>query len=411
MSNVITIQGAPAAGPGTLHVLQAGPESAKRVLVLIAGRGESAGGLRLVARDLVDRVPNLQVWAIARRQHNLADLKGFRAGGDEAVRYYLDTGYVEQDAASAPYAAQWGLDLELRDVREVVLAARAGGRREVVLGGHSLGATAVLDYAAWDFDGVPGYTDLHGMMLLDGGVRDALSGAGIEFSITADGVHQWLTEIENGVLFDNATSLYNNFGDKPEAAALWYQLVAQQALAAPHRASVIAHRLPDAIRPDRELTNAGLLGWLVDEHAALPGYAVNSGHLDNGDWVDEGRTPLHRVATAMAASDVTAWEWYSPHRLALDYHGTAAYTDDDVTRTLGLPLRHVHAINVPLYAFQSNLTNGTVCTAAEDLVSDTKIPSISTHTDEAMTHLDILFAAPEHNSFVRTAVEFLTKLD
>lgn len=411
MSNVITIAGAPAAGPDTLHVLRTGPESAKRVLVLIAGRGESAGGLRLVAQDLVDRVPNLQVWAISRRQQNLADLKGFRAGGEEAIRYYLDTGYAEQDARSAPFAARWGLDLELRDAREVVLAARAGGRREVVLGGHSLGATAVLDYAAWDFDGVPGYTDLHGMMLLDGGVRDALSGAGIDFSITADGVNQWLAQIDDGVYFDNATSLYNNFGDKPEAAALWYQLAAQQALVAPHAPSAIWHRLPDAIRPDRELTNAGLLGWLVDENAALPGYSVDSGHLDGGDWVDDGKTPLHRVATAMAGSDVTAWEWYSPNRLALDYHGTAAYADDDVARKLGLPLRHAHEINVPLYAFQSNLTNGTVCTAAEDLVSDTKIPSIITHTDESMTHLDILFAAPEHNSFVRTAVTFLTNLD
>ena len=49
--------------------------------------------------------------------------------------------------------------------------------------------------------------------------------------------------------------------------------------------------------------------------------------------------------------------------------------------------------------------------AAEDLVSDTKIPSIITHTDESMTHLDILFAAPEHNTFVSTAVSFLTSLD
>ncbi len=410
----VTIPGAPAPGPAftqQLKILKVGPENAGKVLVLIAGRGEAAGGFRDVAKDLVARTPGLQVWAVDRREQNLADLAAFRAGPDVAAQYYLSGAYRHQDAKTAPYAANWGLDLELRDVRQAVLAARDHGRRQVILGGHSLGATAVLDYAAWDFDGAPGYRDLSGLVLLDGGVRTALSGAGIDFSITEQGARDWQAQIDAGAVFDNATSLYNNFGDGAENAAIDYQLAATYAASAPHAPSPIQDRLPAAVRPDRQLTNAGLLGWLVDEHAALPGYAVTSGHLNAaGDWVDDGKTPLSRVAREMSGTSPAAWEWYSPNRLALDYFGTATFADDAVARQLGLRLKHVAEINVPMYVFQSSLTNGTVGDAAAAVAKDTKIPRVSINTDNSMTHLDILFAAPEQNSFVRTAVPFLKSL-
>ena len=44
----------------------------------------------------------------------------------------------------------------------MVRKARAGGRRKVILGGHSLGASTTVAYAAWDFNGRPGYKDLAG---------------------------------------------------------------------------------------------------------------------------------------------------------------------------------------------------------------------------------------------------------
>jgi hypothetical protein len=391
-----------------LRVLQVGPADAELVLVLVPGRGEAAGGFRLVAQDLVERVPGLQVWAVDRREQAFADQRDDPA---EATLHYLSRAYRRPDPQTAARVADWGLDVQLRDIRAVVLAARDGDRRRVVLGGHSLGGTAVLTYAAWDFDGSPGYRDLAGMAVIDGGVRDALSGAGIEFSLDAAGARDWLARIERGEIFDNATSLYNNFGDEPEAAALWYQLAAQWALADPHGRSVLADQLPEQWRPGRPVTNAGLLGWLVDEHAALPGYSVRSGHLDeSGDWVQDGITPLSRVATCFAGTDVAAWEWFSPNRLALDYFGAAAFADDEVARSLGLRLEHVADIDVPLYVFQSALTGGTVGKAAEQLAADTRIPSVEVHGDDAMTHLDILFAAAEHNTFTGTVAQFLANL-
>jgi hypothetical protein len=403
--------GAPAAGPAAvdkLSVIEVGPATASKVLVLIDGRGEAAGGFLGDAQALVERTPGLQVWAVDRREQNLADLSRFAAPPGVAAAYYLGNHYQAKSAATAPYVADWGLGVELDDVRQVVLAARDHGRRQVVLGGHSLGATAVLDYAAWDFDGHPGYQDLSGLMLMDGGVRDALSGAGIDFSITEQGAEDWLAQIRSGQIFDNATSEANNFGDQPQAAAIWYQLIGSYAIHDPHGRSPIQNRLPASIRPDRSLTNAGLLGWVMDQHAALPGYAVTSGHLDaGGDWVDDGPTPISRVAAAFAGPDPAAWEWYYPNRLALDYFGSANFAQDQVADLLGLRLYHTHDIDLPLYVFQSSLTHGTTGSSAQAVAAQTKIPHVEVHTDNSMTHLDILFAAPRDNSFVETAVPFL----
>ena len=57
----------------------------------------------------------------------------------------------------------------LDDARRVVRAAGRGGR-EVILGGHSLGASLTAAYAAWDFHGKPGFRDVDGLVLIDGGL-------------------------------------------------------------------------------------------------------------------------------------------------------------------------------------------------------------------------------------------------
>ena len=63
----------------------------------------------------------------------------------------------------------WGLELALEDLRRVVKRARRGGRK-LILGGHSLGASTAVAYAAWDFRGHAGYRDLSGLVLIDGGL-------------------------------------------------------------------------------------------------------------------------------------------------------------------------------------------------------------------------------------------------
>ncbi|MGN6170683.1 MAG: alpha/beta hydrolase, partial [Solirubrobacteraceae bacterium] len=177
---VITVPTPPEPGPAQFNqvfVHQLGPASAKHVLVLMPGTQGGAGDFTLDARYLVKHVKGLQVWAIDRRTQALEDTATFAAAENgqiplqQAFDYYLGGGGFHFRPASAdPYARDWGMAVALNDARAVVLKARAHGRRQVVLGGHSLGASLTVAYAAWDFNGRPGYKDLDGLVLIDGGL-------------------------------------------------------------------------------------------------------------------------------------------------------------------------------------------------------------------------------------------------
>src|SRR4051794_41552518 len=71
-----TIAGAPGYGPpkyARVAIDKAGPASARRVLVLIPGTYGGSGSLRLVAEELVKRVPGLAAWVIHPRADVVAD--------------------------------------------------------------------------------------------------------------------------------------------------------------------------------------------------------------------------------------------------------------------------------------------------------------------------------------------------
>jgi len=73
-------------GPGPsrfdrVEVTRLGPSAARTVLVLVPGTGGGAGDFTLVARDLVRRVPGLQVWAVDRRSQALASPGGVGGPG------------------------------------------------------------------------------------------------------------------------------------------------------------------------------------------------------------------------------------------------------------------------------------------------------------------------------------------
>ena len=178
----------PGPGPSQLDrvwVNKIGPANPDRVLVLMPGTAGGAGDFTLAGRELVDRIPGLAVWAIDRRSQPLEDTSVFEElqAGDatlqEAFDYYL--GWIVNGGTPADhfdfinpddhgYARRWGMRTALNDARVVVNRARAGGRRDVWLGGHSLGASLSAAYAAWDFGGRPGYRGLAGIVLIDGGL-------------------------------------------------------------------------------------------------------------------------------------------------------------------------------------------------------------------------------------------------
>ncbi|UUU22361.1 alpha/beta hydrolase [Streptomyces sp. DSM 40750] len=407
-------EGFAASGPAELQrvgVLKIGRPDARRVLVLVGGREGGAAVFKHTARSLAEASDDLQVWAVDRREQNLADLSGFEGGPGEATEYYLDGHYTSRESTDHLYAAEWGLEVLLEDLRRVILAASDGGRREVVLGGVSVGATAVLLYAAWDFDGTPGYRDLAGLAVVDGGVLNAFSGAGMEFDLPLEAAEGWLAQIEGGAVFEDFTSTTVGLGTRPEDAAVWFQLAAVHAVADPDGPSVLADRLPEAHRTDRKLTNAGLLGLLFDAERGHPSFSVHAGLLeDSGAWAEGGPTRLATVAEAFAGPRPGAWLWYTLGRVLLDYVAGLPFTETDVTRRLGLRVKHGADIDVPLYAFQSGLTNGTTGQAAASVTAASRIPELSLHSDSALTHQDVVYADWESNRFLRTLSRFLKEL-
>ncbi|WP_327320101.1 alpha/beta hydrolase [Streptomyces sp. NBC_01235] len=401
------------AGTDRVHVLKIGPDTARTVLVMVPGMFGAAGDFRLVARDLVAAVPGVQVWAFDRREENLADRSGFATA--DPVGYYLDGHYRSQDPTASAYVAGWGLARTLEDLDAVVRTAAHGGRRRVVLGGHSWGATTAMTYAAWDFDGRPGHRDLSALVLVDGGVRGAFDGTGQPVRNSPQEVRERLAAIDGGAVFDMTLSAVG-VGSRAESTQIWYQLAGWYAHLDPAGRSVLQPRLPDALRPSYPVTNAGLLGTLVDAGIGWPNdISVHSGHLaDTGEvrgWVDTGITPISRVAAAYAGGPEPAvWEWYWPSRLSVDLDVADPYADTDLARSLGLRLAHTEALDTPLYAFQTSYAKGTIVSAAREVVANSRIPYGSYATDDGMNHLDPLFADTPHNTLTRTLAPFLAAL-
>src|SRR5215213_1864542 len=89
------VPGVPAAGPAKYdfsHVTKIGPASAKTVLVLTPGYSGGAGDFTFVGRDIVRRVPGLQVWAVDRRSQALEDTTMFERGlrGEASLQQVRD---------------------------------------------------------------------------------------------------------------------------------------------------------------------------------------------------------------------------------------------------------------------------------------------------------------------------------
>jgi hypothetical protein len=414
-----TIPGTNAAGPSTYDrttVLRFGPARARRVLVLVPGTYGGAGNFRLVARDIVRRVRGLQVWAWDRRSNALEDTSVFRRGTPaQAFDYYLNGRPVRgrtfdpvNGAQDAPYAREWGLETSLEDLRRVVRRARVGGRRRVILGGHSLGASTVMAYAAWDFRGRPGYRDLAAMVLIDGGLdptRDPLSAADARERKRA---------IDAGDPFADLLGI-----GLPWAAGAFAQTGARFALRAPNARSPLRDYplLPDAFKPPVPVTNEALFGYAFDVDTSPPALGllhVRAGRLagagDPRPWIDGENSPVRRLATVFGTEPANGVEWYFPRRLPLDLQAAAALRPTPAGRLLGVRVRHARRVDRPLYAFGTDLTRGRAVDAARRFARSSRVPRATFAQARRFTHLDPLTATPRRNHFLQTVVPFLKRV-
>jgi pimeloyl-ACP methyl ester carboxylesterase len=353
------VRGADAPGPGGYDrtwVRVFGPRSARRVLVLVPGTYGGAGTFTLVARDIVRRVRGLQVWAWDRRTNAFEDTSVFeRRDPDAAYSYYLRFEAVDGRSfrpvggSEAPFVREWGLEVSLEDLHRVVKQARRGGRK-VILGGHSLGASTAEAYASWDFRGRPGYRNIEGLVLIDGGLM-----SGSPPSLRE--VRRDLAELQQGSPFADLLG----FG-LPYAAGVFAETGALYARKRPRQPATLQDfdLLPSAFKPPFRVTNEALLGYALDRDTSpqrLGLIQVQSGRLalegDPRQWVDTEVTPIQRLARVLAVEPGNFVEWYFPSRLCLDLRAADALARDSRARLLGLRTWHRRKINVPAYVFQT----------------------------------------------------------
>jgi hypothetical protein len=423
--------------PGTpqnldkVGVIKVGPSGAKNVLVLEPGTSAAAAYFVPLAKWVVSRSPNWQVWAVQRRETLLDDesvlnlAKRGKATSTQVYDYYL--GYLKDPsikkhvkpvpAASAEFAKQWGMNVAVQDLHVVITAAKRHGGK-VVLGGHSLGGSVVTAYATWDFGGRPGAADLAGLVYIDGGsgpAAPASQAAAALQALDAPNATPWLS-------FGGIPAPYAGiFSATGSLAALLY----------PNQPSLgqSSGLLPSDIVPPVKVTNLAQYGYALNVATSPPSLAAAQGHIGTGlsaapdgagyyGWNAAGAlTPIRRFATMFSGYpmlNADGTEWYFPQRLTDDTmavgNGNAnpAQALLDVHSTMGHDLPR----NLLIYAFGAHLGGQSILTAAQQLAAQSAIPSSNltlVNRQATYAHNDPAGAYPS-NAFFSGLVPFLRRV-
>jgi pimeloyl-ACP methyl ester carboxylesterase len=403
-----------------------GSPRAKNVLVLNPGTSASASYFVPLARDVVSRAPNWQVWSVERRENLLEDHSMFnkaKAGKatpaqvfDYYLRYLTDSS-ITNHFQSIPtdkvaFARNWGMNTEIQDLHRVVKAAE-GLRGKVIVGGHSLGGSITTAYATWDFGGKPGAKGLAGLVFIDGGSSPVPVGP--------EAAQQSLDKL--------ATSTpWLTFGGIPAPlAGLFNTAGALSVLTAPNETSIgwAWPALPANLKPPVEPTNEAQYGYALDSETSPPSLIAAQAHLGRlaasgtpRRWVRAGElTPIKRFAVmfsgwGLKSLDGTAW--YHPQRLTIDSGAVAAGNANPAQQVLNVHATHGHDLSkkLRLYAFGAALGGQRVLDAATILAQQSGIPRkrlvlVDRHT--TYSHNDPSSASPK-NAFVENLIPFLKKV-
>ncbi len=158
-------------------------KNAKRIQIIITGIYSGAGTNINLAKSIVKRDENIEVWVLERRANQLEDRRKILKAIEEKKPDILlsmvekDKFVLKKDSFYKPskedisFLGYWGLNVQLRDLYNVVLFAK-NRVKEVILSGYSLGVLYVTNFLAMDFDEtdkvLAGYTLVDRVILYDG---------------------------------------------------------------------------------------------------------------------------------------------------------------------------------------------------------------------------------------------------
>lgn len=418
--------------PGTpaknnkVGVIKTGPSDAENVLVLVPGTSASAAYFEPLAKDIVRKSKGWQVWAIERRENFLEDhsvlnqAKKGKATPQQLFDYYL--GFVTDPSitkhfqfipdADVAFARDWGMNVEVEDMRRVVEAAKKEGGR-VVLGGHSLGGSITTAYATWDFNGKPGAKDLSGLVFIDGGSSPTPS--------SPDQASMQLQALQNG-------SPWLTFGGIPAPYAGLFNATGSTGVKVAPKDPSLGYAwpaLPANLKPPVAPTNEAQYGYALDVKTSPMGLRAAQAHLgqlkDSGDprgWDGTGAlTPITRYAEmfsgwGLQSRDGTAW--YHPQRLTIDSGAVAAGNANDTQGILDVHATHGRDLpkRLRIYAFGAALGGQRVLDGATILADQSGIPHdqlVLVNGEANYAHNDPAGASP-NNEFLQNLTPFLNKI-
>jgi pimeloyl-ACP methyl ester carboxylesterase len=419
--------------PGTpakydkVGVLKVGASSSKNVLVLEPGTSAGSAYFVPLAKWIVSKMPTWQVWAVERRENLLEDqselnlYKQKKVTSTQLFDYYL--GYLTDKSithhvqlvsdSSVGFAKEWGMNVAVQDLHDVITAAKGLGGK-VVLGGHSLGGSVVTAYATWDFDGHPGADGLAGLVYIDGGSGPPTSAAAASTALAAldSQSSPWLA-------FGGITAPYAGIYSATGGASAYYD---------PNSPSLgqTSGLLPKALVPPVRVTNTAQFGYALNVGTSPPSLEAAQAHLGTGvsptgtvhGWDGTGAlTPLSRFATMLSGAGVQGVdgsEWYFPQRLTDDTGAVGNGNANPAQSVLGVDatMGHDLAHGLLIYAIATVLGGPAVLTAAQTLAAQSGIPAsnltlVDEHTEYA--HNDPAGAYP-NNVFFDHLVPYLQKV-
>jgi pimeloyl-ACP methyl ester carboxylesterase len=423
------------ASPGTpanlnrVGVLRTGEKTAKNILILNPGTSASAAYFEPLAKTVVKRLPNWQIWAVERRENLLEDqselnlLKQGKVSPTDFFNYYL--GYLSNSSvtnhvtnvpdSAVPFAREWGMNTEIQDLNAIVRAADRRGNN-VAMGGHSLGGSIATAYATWDFNGRPGGNHLSGLVLIDG--------ASSPTAVTPDQAQTSLANLQT-------STPWLSFGGIPAPlAGLFGTVGSAAAKAAPNSLSVFQGwpLLPSNLQPPPGVnpTNEAGFGLSTDvktSPASLIAAQVHSGQLaasgDPRGWDRAGNiTPIQRWASMFSGWGIQGHDgtaWYHPLRLTIDSGAVGDGIANPAQSVLNVHSTDAAKLrkSLKIYAFGAALGGARVISAAQSLAATARIPRRNLKlVDRSATyaHNDPSAAAPKGNAFLKRLIPFLNSI-